>query len=310
VDLRAIPLEKIEFDSQQPRKHFREENIKSLAQSIEQIGQIQPVIVKEEKEKFYLIAGERRVRALKEKNQKNVWAMILKEDADPERCRLIQLAENLQRENLNPLERAQAVKHYIETGDLTKKEASRRLGIPRTTINDWLNILEVEPFYQEKVLENFYGQDSPLTLSHLSLARALQSNSSDPSRKKILLDQILKHNLSRKETREIVEACSKDPLLQVEEAVAGILIRREQRKIEKEREEKDKDVDIKDLKKAFDRLEGIITEIMNSRHELLKENREAVIEEFRYLGQLLEQAIPGGLEAAALSQEEEGEDIG
>ncbi len=296
MKLREIQLENIEFDSNQPRKNFREESLEALSRSIEEIGQIQPIIVRPKDEKYIMIAGERRVRALKEKQKKSVWALVVDKNMDPERWRLIQLAENLQRENLNPLERAVAINNYIEEEGLSKKEASRRLGIPRTTINDWLNILEVEYFYQKKILENFYGKDSPLTLSHLSLAKALDSTTDDPTKKKRLLDQILKFKLSRVETRRVVEICRKNPVLDLEEVVAGILINREQKKLEREQEEKAKrEPGYKDLESAFDRLEGILTRIMDSRHEILEENKDEIIAEFKYLEQLLEQAIPGGV---------------
>jgi len=318
MKLREIPLKEIEFDTNQPRKEIREDSLAALSRSLEEIGQIQPIIVRPREGKYILIAGERRVRALREKQKESVWALVFSKKMDPERWRLIQLAENLQRENLNPLERAQAINRYIEEEGLSKKEASRRLGIPRTTINDWLNILDVGEFYQKKVLENFYGGNSnildvgefyqkkvlenfyggnsALTLSHLSLAKALDASTDDPTKKKRLLDQVLKFNLSRVETRRIVEICKKNPIISLEEVVAGILINREQKKVEREQEEKSqKEPGFKDLEAAFGRLEGILTRIMDGKHEILQEKKEEIIAEFNYLEQLLEQAIPGGV---------------
>ncbi len=296
MKLREIPLKEIEFDTNHPRKEIREDSLAALSRSLEEIGQIQPIIVRPREGKYILIAGERRVRALREKQKESVWALVFSKKMDPERWRLIQLAENLQRENLNPLERAQAINRYIEEEGLSKKEASRRLGIPRTTINDWLNILDVGEFYQKKVLENFYGGNSALTLSHLSLAKALDASTDDPTKKKRLLDQVLKFNLSRVETRRIVEICKKNPIISLEEVVAGILINREQKKVEREQEEKSqKEPGFKDLEAAFGRLEGILTRIMDGKHEILQEKKEEIIAEFNYLEQLLEQAIPGGV---------------
>lgn len=296
MELREIPLEKIKLVNNQPRREFREEGLAALGRSIEEIGQIQPVIVKPGQGNYILIAGERRIRALRDKGKKTVWAMVVRENMERERVRLIQLAENLQRENLNPLERAIAIKDYIGEEELSKKEASRRLGIPRTTINDWLNILEVGQFYQKKVLENYYGEDSPLTLSHISLANSLDKNTEDPTKKNQLLDYILKYNLSRGETRKIVDIFRKNPVIPLEEIVAGILITREQKKINREEAEKEgREPGYEELEKAFNRLEGILTKIMDSKHEILTEKKEDIIAEFKYLESLLEQAIPGGV---------------
>ncbi len=296
MELREIPLEKINYDPSQPRREFREESLAALARSMEEIGQIQPVVVKPGKDGYILVAGERRIRALRDRGKNSVWAMVVREDMKRERLRLIQLAENLQRENLNPLERALAISDYIGEEGLSKKEASRRLGIPRTTVNDWLNILEVDKFYQKKVLENYYGKDSPLTLSHLSLAKALDKSTDDPTRKNRLLDLVLKYNLSRGETRRVVEICRKNPITPLEEVVAGVLISREQKKISPSRGDREgKDPSFEELEKAFARLEGILTSIMENRHEILSEKKEDILTEFKYLESLLELAIPGGI---------------
>ncbi len=296
MELKNIELGKIKIDRYQVRREFREESLAALARSIEEIGQIQPVIVKPGQENYILIAGERRIMALKEKGKKTVWAMVVRKNMERERVRLIQLAENLQRENLNPLERAIAIRDYIKEEELSKKEASRRLGIPRTTINDWLNILEVNQFYQKKVLENYYGEDSPLTLSHISQANTLDKSTDDPTKKNQLLDYILKYNLSRGETRKIVDTFRKNPVVPLEEIVAGILINREQKKMKKgDFENEDKEPSFEELEKAFNRLEGILTKIMESKHEILAEKKEDIIAEFKYLESLLEQAIPGGV---------------
>lgn len=293
MEFRTISLEKIDSSKGQARKIFRENSLNSLARSLDEIGQIQPVVVKENGDAYTLVAGERRVRALAKKGREEVLALVLSGEVGEERCRLIQLAENLHREDLNPLERAQAIKEYMEEENLSKQEASRRLGLPRTTLSEWLNILQVSEYYQQKVLENFYGKDSPLTLSHISLARALESNSKDPTRGKVLLDQVIKFNLSRGETRRVVEMCSRDPLLPVEEGVAIILIQREQKKPADQEEKEKGEPGEKELSQAFTRLQDLIEELLDNPGGLPRASQKVVMEEFIYLYQLLHRAVPG-----------------
>jgi len=222
-----IPLQEIEIDTGQPRKDFDQKSLKQLANSIKEVGQLQPIIVSKKDDGFLLVAGERRYRAVKKNNKKGeIAAVILEEDTDEKQ---IQLIENLQREDLNALERAKSINRYIKENELSKKAASKKLGIPRTTLTEWLYILEVKPFYQQAVLD----EDSSLTLSHISLARGLASRTGDPSKLQDLLDGVLKYNFSSSETKEIVDLFHDYLHLSMEEAFDTILLKREQKKYDK-----------------------------------------------------------------------------
>lgn len=291
MKLQSIPIKDIVV-TRQARQHFQPEAIEALARSLSQVGQIQPVVLKPQDQEYVLVAGERRIRALKELEEEEVMALILEDTVGEETCSLIQLAENIQREDLNPLEKAWAIKAYMELEKLNKKEASRRLGLPRTTLTEWLNILEVREVYQKKVVENFYGEDSPLTLSHISLARSLDSRVQDPTKKHDLLDQVLKHRLSRNETRRVVELCSREPFLTVEEATAVVLIAREQRRPLEEEAGGEKEITVQDLEKALDKMEKLLELLMGRSSEELQSHRDVLLPQIKYLYQLLGEVFP------------------
>ena len=202
MQLSNLSISDIKIEEGQPRKLFDEEKLKELANSIKEVGQLQPIIVKKDGEKYQLISGERRYRAIKNKGtQDKISAVILDEDLTESTIHQIQLVENLQRQDLNAVERAQSIQKFIDSNNLTKKDAAKKLGVPRTTLTEWLTILEVDKKYQDEVLDD----DSPLSLSHISLARGLANKTGDPTKIKSILNNVLKYNLSRKETKEIIK---------------------------------------------------------------------------------------------------------
>src|SRR6056297_1465203 len=170
-----------------------------------------------------LIAGERRMRAVKKDGKEKIAAVIFEEEITPKRFRQIQLIENLQRQDLNPLERAISINKFIEANKLSKKDAAEKLGVARTTLTLWLNILEMKEKYQKEVLK----EDSPITLSHLSLAHALSSKTGDPNKANQLLDAVIKHNLSRKECQAVIDLFYKYLHIPMEEAVSAVLLKNE-----------------------------------------------------------------------------------
>ncbi len=287
-----IPLQEIEIDPGQPRKNFDQESLKQLADSIKEVGQLQPIIVSKKDDSFLLVAGERRYRAVKKNNKKGeIAAVILEEDTDEKQ---IQLIENLQREDLNALERAKSIVRYINENELSKKAASNKLGIPRTTLTEWLNILDVKPFYQQAVLD----EDSSLTLSHISLAKGLASRTGDPSKLQDLLDGVLKYNFSSSETKEIVDLFHDYLHLSMEEAFDTILIKREQKKYDKKRQEfgredDENDNSVNSLITIFDKVSNKLDNFMEKTGQIEDdEKRNHLISEFLYIYQALEIMIP------------------
>lgn len=292
MEFKYIPLNEIKVDKGQPREEFDEERLKELANSIQEVGQLQPIIVKKTGEKFSLISGERRFRAIKDNGKKDkIAALIFTENIKEDTLRQIQLVENLQRQDLNAIERAKSIKRFIDDNNLTKKEASKKLGVPRTTLTEWLTILDVDEKYQKEVLK----EDSPLSLSHIALAIGLANKTGDPSKTKSLLNKVLKFNLSRSETKEIIKLFHNYLHMSMEEAVAAILLKRERQKIsEKLNKDNGKSSSkpvktlINSLNKTGQNIEKVMSEIGN----LDQEQQKDVLDQFLYIYQLMEIMIP------------------
>ena len=144
-----IEIDKIKPNPFQPRKEFNKKDLKELANSIEKYGILQPLLVKKiekevptgERVEYQLIAGERRLRAAKMIGMKQVPVII--EDVKRESELPISLVENIQREDLNPLERARAFKRLIKEFNLTQKEIGKIVGKSREAISNTLRLLEL-----------------------------------------------------------------------------------------------------------------------------------------------------------------------
>ncbi len=290
MEFANISVDKLKVLDEQPRQDFDQERLEQLAESIKEVGQLQPIIVKKQGDNYLLIAGERRFRAIKQnKKNDNIAAIVLDRDLDSDNMQQIRLIENLQRQDLNPLERARSIQQFIDRNNLTKKDASKKLGVPRTTLTEWLNILEVKPQYQQAVLD----EDSSLTLSHISLVKALSSRTGDPSKSRNLLDGIIKYNLTRAETKKIVNLFHKHLHISMQEAIATILIKRERRKVEgKVGSTRKSGSSVKKLLRSFDRVSVNLEEVMDEIGEFVVEEREELLDEFLYIYQMLEIMIP------------------
>jgi len=134
----------------QPRQKFGEHALESLKKSIQQHGILQPLVVTQTMGgKYELVAGERRLRAAKELNLKKV-PVIVRTVKDLEKLEL-SLIENIQREDLNPIEKANAYKQLIDNFHLTQEETAKRLGIARSTLNNTLRLLQLPPEIQKDI---------------------------------------------------------------------------------------------------------------------------------------------------------------
>jgi ParB family chromosome partitioning protein len=161
--LLELPLVAITPNPQQPREHFDEEGIASLAESIREVGVLQPVLVRRTGEDTYeLIAGERRWRAARRVGLQTIPAVV--RHADDVAMLQQAIIENVQREQLNPLEEAAAYQQLIEDFDLTHDDVATRVGKSRATISNTLRLLQLPPTIQRMV------KDGSLRMGH---ARAL-----------------------------------------------------------------------------------------------------------------------------------------
>jgi ParB family chromosome partitioning protein len=151
--LREIDIERILPNPDQPRKNFDEDSLNDLANSIHAHGVVQPIVVRPLEDGFFqLIAGERRWRASQRAGLHKVPAVV--KESDEHDALEIALIENLQREDLNPIEEAQAYERLITDFGLTQEEVARRVGKNRTTIANMLRLLRLPPEVQEWLREN------------------------------------------------------------------------------------------------------------------------------------------------------------
>jgi ParB family chromosome partitioning protein len=149
ADLTHIPVDAIDPNPWQPRRQFDAEEIASLADSLRQHGMLQPVLVRPAGERFQLIAGERRMRAAIEAQLHEIPARIL--ELDDQRVCELAMVENLQREDLNAIEKANAFKVYLDTYGGTHEELAGRLGLDRSTISNLIRLLDLPEEVQTAV---------------------------------------------------------------------------------------------------------------------------------------------------------------
>lgn len=172
-----IEVDAIRPNPRQPRRHFRDEEIASLAESIRQSGILQPLLVRAEPGGSYtLIAGERRLRAAQRIGLTTVPAIL--RDAPDDRLLELALIENLQRDDLGPLETAKAFRTLVRDLGLTQNEAAERVGKPRSTVANFLRLLDLP-----EVVQNLLD-DGSLDMGH---GRALAGLDDPASQEKIAI---------------------------------------------------------------------------------------------------------------------------
>jgi ParB family transcriptional regulator, chromosome partitioning protein len=193
VRVAEIPLASIVPNPHQPRRQFNEASLNELAASLRSTGMIQPVIVRPgESGAYELIAGERRWRAARLADLPTVPALI--RDVDTVTQAQMALIENIQREDLNPLDRASAYHALIHQLGLSQGELAGRLGEDRTTVNHFLRLLELPEPVQSLI------RDGRLTLGHAKLLAGVTT----PAEQQRLADLVATQNLSVRNLERLV----------------------------------------------------------------------------------------------------------
>jgi ParB family chromosome partitioning protein len=144
-------IEEIQPNAMQPRKFFSDEQLQELADSIKEKGILQPLMVRRRGDKYELIAGERRWRAAQRAGMREV-PVLVKDVSESEMLEL-SLIENIQREDLNPIEEAEAFKRLMEEFHLTQEELSRKVGKDRTTVANTIRLLKLPPEVKQSLAE-------------------------------------------------------------------------------------------------------------------------------------------------------------
>lgn len=174
-----LKINEIEPNVNQPRKLFDDDKIQELADSIKEHGVIQPIIVSKKDDYYQIIAGERRWRASKKAGLKTIPAIV--RDYDEKKIREVSLIENIQRQNLNPIETAKAIKELMEVHDMTQDDIAKTLGKSRSTIANTLRVLNLDERVQEMI------ETGKISEGH---ARTLASIESPTKQYKLALDII------------------------------------------------------------------------------------------------------------------------
>lgn len=189
-----VRINEVEPNRDQPRKDFDEDALMELADSIRQFGILQPLLVQKKKNYYEIIAGERRWRAAKLAGIKEV-PIIVKDYTDQEIVE-ISLIENIQRENLNPIEEAMAFKRLLQEFQLKQDEVAERVSKSRTAVTNSMRLLKLSPRVQQMII------DDMISTGH---ARALLAID-DEEQQFILANKIFDEKLSVRETEKLVKA--------------------------------------------------------------------------------------------------------
>ncbi|HDZ5066337.1 TPA: ParB/RepB/Spo0J family partition protein [Campylobacter jejuni] len=188
-----IEIDKISPNPFQPRKNFDQEALDELANSIKEFGLIQPIIVfKKNDNKFILVAGERRLRAVKALGKKEILAFIA--DIDENKLRELALIENIQRENLNPIELANSYKDLMQVHEITQENLAELIHKSRTQITNTLRLLNLDMRTQELIASGKISQGHAKVLVGL-----------DQKDERMLVDSIIGQKLNVRDTEKIVK---------------------------------------------------------------------------------------------------------
>ncbi len=191
--VRRVPVDHVRSNPRQPRNHFNDERLKELADSISRHGLIQPITVRHlGNDRYELISGERRLRASKLAGKEEIPAYIRK--VEDENLLAYALIENIQREELNPIEVAQGYERLMEECEYTQEEVAQKVGKNRTTVTNMLRLLNLPDFLQAAL------RDQQISMGH---ARALLTIDNPDIQRKVL-DKTIQNNYSvRKVEKEV-----------------------------------------------------------------------------------------------------------
>lgn len=188
-----VPIDRIQQNPYQPRKAFDPHELSSLGESIRTHGILQPLVVRIVGDQYQLVAGERRLRAAQAAGFTEVPVRVV--DFNDQQILEAALVENIQRTDLNPIEKAQGFKDYLERFGMTQEQLAHRLGLDRTTISNLVNLLDLPAKVQEAVR---LGQ---ISLGHAKLLKGL----TDPDRQVSLCQEIIARGHTVRATEALIK---------------------------------------------------------------------------------------------------------
>ena len=200
--LQTLPIEYMQRGKYQPRKDINPEKLQELADSIKAQGIIQPIVVRQvAHEKYEIVAGERRWRAAQLAGLAQVPVVI--KEIDDRAAMAIALIENIQREDLNPLEEAEALRRLLDEFDMTHQQIAEAIGKSRTTVTNLLRLLDLHPDVKKLLLNN------QLEMGH---ARALLSL--DGLKQVAIANKVVKEGLTARSAERLAKESHAEPKIQ------------------------------------------------------------------------------------------------
>jgi len=285
IRIDRVPIDKIKKNPALYPDDFDRGGWERLARSISQVSILEMVILLEMDDGYLQLSGDKRIKANRKTGKTEIPAIVV-DDAEltPDK---IEIIKNLQPDDIDPLERAIILNSYIEEEGLTKRDASKKLGIARTTITLWLIILEYEEKYQQAIIDNFNNKEgAKLTLSHLDLAKSLDSTVDHKTATKFL-DAIMKYQLTRKESIDMKKLIQKYPNLDIEE-VSEIIVNRKH--LEDDLAKTDNlGEEFKEIMESFDTINEKIKVIKEAQIEVNTEMEQKLLKEILFTEQKLQQ---------------------
>lgn len=233
-----VKLSLIEPNREQPRKDFNEDMLQELAESIKQYGVLQPLLVKKKGEYYEIIAGERRWRAAKLAGLKEV-PVVIREYSKQESME-IALIENVQREDLNPIEEALAYQQLMTEFGLKQEEIAARVSKSRATITNCMRLLKLDSRVQEMLMQG------EISNGHARAILAVE----DHEEQYLIAERVVKEQLSVREIEKLVKQLAKEP-----------------------RKKKEKDPEERNLEVVFQDLENRMKTIMGTKVSINKKDK-------------------------------------
>jgi ParB family chromosome partitioning protein len=207
-----IPVEKLFANTKQPRKRFEKKALEELSLSIQEQGIIQPIIARKIDNKYEIIAGERRWRASQLVGLEKVPVLI--KDTDPKKALELALIENIQRENLNPVEEAEAYVQLIKSYGLTQQEVAQKVGKERATIANSVRLLALGREIREMI------ESADISVGHAKVLMSVE----DPAEQRKLAQQIARKKLSVRAVEQILKKKAKEQPASPAEKVTNSLV--------------------------------------------------------------------------------------
>jgi ParB family chromosome partitioning protein len=198
IDLTQVAIDRIQHNPFQPRQTFDADELGALGESIRVHGILQPLVVRAVGDQFQLIAGERRLRAARAAGFKDVPVRIV--DFNDQQVLEAALVENIQRADLNPIEKARGFKDYLERFRMTQEQLAQRLGLDRTTISNLVNLLDLPAEIQDAV------RSGQISLGHAKVLKGI----TDRDRQLALCKEIITRGHSVRVTETLARAPQDD----------------------------------------------------------------------------------------------------